>query len=151
MDDLVFARAIHVVAIVAWIGGVALETMVILPIAASPETPPGLFERTERLFAPIARIAVLLAGASGFYMVHALDAWGRYSDAGFWWMHAMTAIWVLFTLVLFVLEPWFLHAWFQRRMSEAPVATMTLIQRLHWVLLSVSTITVFGAVVGSHG
>lgn len=151
MDDLVFARAIHVVAIVAWIGGLALETVVILPIAASPETPPGLFKRTERLFAPIARIAVLLAGASGFYMVYALDAWGRYGDAGFWWMHAMTAIWVLFTLVLFVLEPWFLHAWFQRRMSEAPTATMALIQRLHWVLLSVSTITVFGAVVGSHG
>ncbi len=151
MDDLIFARAIHVVAIVAWIGGLAMETMVILPIAASSDTPPGLFERTERLFAPLARIAVLLAGASGFYMVHALDAWDRYGDIGYWWMHAMTAIWGLFALVLFVLEPWFLHAWFQRRMSNDPAATMALIQRLHRVLLTVSLVTVFGAVAGAHG
>jgi uncharacterized membrane protein len=151
MDDLIIARAAHVVAIVVWIGGLALETMVILPIAASTDAPPGLFKRTEHLFAPLARIAVLVAGASGFYMVYALDAWDRYADPGFWWMHAMTAIWTLFALVLFVLEPWFLHAWFERRMSENSAATMSLIQRLHWILLTVSLITVFGAVAGSHG
>ena len=151
MDDLIFARAVHVVAIVLWIGGLAMETMVVLPIATSGGALSELFERTERLFAPIARITVLLAGASGFYMVHALDAWSHYGDPEYWWMHAMTAIWTLFALVLFVLEPWFLHAWFQRRMSKDSTATMARVQRLDWVLLTASLITVFGAVVGSHG
>ena len=31
MDELTLARAIHVIAVVAWIGGVYLVTMVILP------------------------------------------------------------------------------------------------------------------------
>jgi hypothetical protein len=56
-------------------------------------------------------------------MVHGLDAWGRYLDLSFWWVHLMTLVWLIFTLVLFVLEPLFLHRWFrtfaQRDFSEA--------------------------------
>ena len=149
MDDLAIARAIHVVAIVVWIGGLAMETMVLLPIAAA--TKGDLFERTEHLFAPIARATTLFAGASGFYMIYALDLWDRYAQIEYWWMHAMTAIWIVFTLVLFVMEPWFLHRWFARKMEANPAATLAQIQRLHWVLLIASLVTVFGAVMGAHG
>jgi len=31
MDDLAVARALHVLAVVIWIGGVAMVTMVVLP------------------------------------------------------------------------------------------------------------------------
>ena len=59
--------------------------------------------------------------------------------------------WLLFTLMLFVFEPLFLHRWFQQRAQTAPEATFRLIQRMHWLLLSLSLLTVSGAVAGSHG
>ncbi|MCP4277102.1 MAG: hypothetical protein GY779_12205, partial [Gammaproteobacteria bacterium] len=52
---------------------------------------------------------------------------------------------------LFVLEPLFLHRLFLRRARENPEATFRIIQIMHWLLLTISLITVFGAVVGSHG
>jgi uncharacterized membrane protein len=33
MDDVVIARAFHVLAVVIWIGGVAIVTMAVLPAA----------------------------------------------------------------------------------------------------------------------
>ena len=69
----------------------------------------------------------------------------------FWWLHAMTLIWVLFTLMLFVLEPLVLHKWFIARAAEKPEQTFTRIRRMHWVLMTLSLITIAGAVAGSHG
>jgi hypothetical protein len=57
----------------------------------------------------------------------------------------------LFSLLLFVIEPWFLHGWFLACAEAEPDATFRLIQRLHWVLLGVSLLTILGAVAGSHG
>jgi hypothetical protein len=66
-------------------------------------------------------------------------------------MHAMVAVWVLFTVMLFVAEPLFLHRRFLAAAKERPDATFRLIVRMHWVLLALSLITVAGAVAGSHG
>jgi len=154
MDELTLARAVHVVSIVAWIGGVYFVTFILLPSVrqmADPEDRAEAFERFENRFALHARIATLAAGASGFYMVYLLDAWDRFADASYWWMHAMTVIWAVFTLVLFVLEPLFLHAWFSRRAREQPETTFSLVTLLHRILLAVSLITVVGAVLGAHG
>jgi hypothetical protein len=98
-----------------------------------------------------ARGATLLAGLSGFYMVHRLDLWSEFSSIAYWWLDAMVLVWLLFTLMLFVAEPLFLDRWLQNRARLAPESTFALIQRLHWGLLVVSLITVFGAVAGSHG
>jgi uncharacterized membrane protein len=154
MDDLALARALHVLAVVVWIGGVAMVTSVVLPAArgmAKPEERVAFFETVERRFAFEARIATLLAGATGFYMTYRLDVWDRFLDLGFWWMHAMVVVWVVFTLVLFVLEPLFLHRWFLQRARRDPDGTFRLVERLHWLLLTLSLITVFGAVAGAHG
>ena len=53
---------------------------------------------------------MLLAGASGLWMIWRADMWERFADPRFWWMHAMVAVWSIFALMLFVLEPFFLHA-----------------------------------------
>ena len=81
MADFVIARAVHVLGVVLWIGGVATVTTVLLP--------------TIRGFAK--------------------------DDA----------------LV--------------RRAERDPDGTLRLIQRGHWVLLTLSLVTVAGAVAGSHG
>jgi uncharacterized membrane protein len=154
MDDMMLARALHVLAILIWIGGVAMVTSVVLPAArrmAKPEERIAFFETVERRFALEARIATVVAALSGFYMVYRMDLWDRFLDARFWWMHAMVAVWAIFTLVLFVLEPLVLHRWFTERAKRDPDGTFRLVQRLHWLLLTVSLITVAGATAGAHG
>ena len=154
MDASGIARAMHVLAVVLWIGGVAMVTTVLLP-AVQRQIKNGeqleFFERLESRFAAQARWTTVLAGASGFWLVWRFDLWARFAEPRFWWMHAMVAIWAIFTLMLFVLEPLFLHRRLRERLRRDPSGTFVLIHRFHWVLLLLSLITVFGAVAGSHG
>jgi uncharacterized membrane protein len=152
--DLPLARAVHVLAIVLWIGGVAMVTTVLLPAVArqvEARKRVEFFESVEARFASQSRLTTLAAGASGFYLVWRLDLWSRFLDARFWWMHAMVVIWLVFTLMLFVLEPLVLHRWFRERAERAPERTFRIIAILHRVLLAASLVTVAGAVAGSHG
>lgn len=154
MDDMAIARAIHVMAVVHWIGGVALVTTVILPAVrrvAEPAQRLSWFERIEGTFSRHAKISVVLAGGSGFYMTDTLAAWERFLDMTFWWMHLMVLIWVVFTLVLFVAEPLFLHAWFHRQAQRSPESTYARLQAAHIFLLVVSLAAVGAAVLGAHG
>lgn len=154
MDSLVLARAIHLLGLVHWIGGLAFVTLVVLP-AARHAVPAkerlAFFERIERRFAFQARVSVTLVGLSGFAMTEMMDAWYRFQDAGFWWMHAMVLVWLLFTVMLFLAEPLFFDAWFHRRAERDPERTFAFMQRAHLVLLSVSAITLVGAALGAHG
>lgn len=152
--ELTIARALHILAIVHWIGGVFMVTAVILPGVRRLEEPArriALFEAIEGRFSGQAKISVTLAGLTGFYMTHRLGAWDRFLDPGFWWMHAMVLVWAVFTVVLFVAEPLFLHAWFRRKAEKDPDGTFTLIQRFHWLLLALSLATIGAAMLGAHG
>lgn len=154
MDDYYLARVLHVVGVVLWIGGVAFVTAVLLPAVKQMREPAErveFFERMESGFARQARLTTLLTGLSGFYLVHSLGAWGRFADVHYWWMHAMVLVWGVFTLMLFVLEPLWLHRWFQARAQRDPEGTFSIIARMHWALLAASVITIAGAVAGSHG
>lgn len=154
MDWITIARAIHVVAVVHWIGGVAMVTLVILP-AITRMTEPGrqlaMFQAIEGRFAGQAKISVTTVGLTGFYMVYRLDAWDRFIDPRYWWMHAMVALWALFTVVLFIAEPLFLHDRLSRPAEVDPAATFVFLLRPHRILLAVSAITVGAAVLGAHG
>lgn len=154
VEAFVLARALHVVAVVAWIGGVAFVTTVLLPaLRASSDARGRLaqFELLEGRFAWQARVTTVLAGLSGFYMLHFLQVWDRYSQAQYWWIHLMTGVWLVFSLVLFVLEPLFLHRYFHELAMRDDARAFTLVQRMHTVLLSVSLLAVAAAVLGAHG
>ncbi|MCG8544906.1 MAG: hypothetical protein MJE12_11930 [Alphaproteobacteria bacterium] len=154
MDGLLLARALHVLAVVHWIGGVTMVTLVIMPAVmrfAEPSRRLALFEAVERRFAFQARISVTVVGLTGFYMTYELDAWDRFADLGFWWMHAMVVVWAVFTVVLFVAEPLFLHDWFHRRAERDPDATFAFVHRAHVVLMSLSWVTIVAAVLGANG
>jgi uncharacterized membrane protein len=154
MNDVTIALGLHVLAVVLWIGGVAMVTTVVLPTAHRFEKPDdgiAFFEAIERRFAWQARGTTLVAGVSGFYMVGREDLWRNFLLLQFWWLDAMLLTWLLFTLMLFLAEPLFVDRWVRERARLAPERTLALIQRLHWGLLLLSLITVFGAVTGSHG
>ncbi len=154
MVDAEIARALHVLSIVLWIGGVSFVTLSLLPYIRAdlpPENAVDTFEAMERRFALQAKITIGLAGITGFWMVYRYDMWDRFLDVGHWWMHAMVAVWAIFSFVVFIAEPLFLHRWFEAATGRDPVKTLALIARLHVILLTVSLITVFGAVYGVHG
>jgi uncharacterized membrane protein len=154
MHDLAIARAIHVLAVVVWIGGVAMVTTVILPMvrrAPMPAEGQVLLEAVERRFIWQARIATLLVAASGFYMVQRLDLWDRFRNIEFWWMHAMVLLWLIFTFVLFIGEPLTARAHRKHGSQSASKRRLSFMQWLHWVLLLLSAITVLAAVAGSQG
>ena len=152
MNDFILARAFHVLAVLMWIGGMAFVTTVLLPSvrrSVPPEERLAAFHRFEGRFAPQAALWVLLAGASGFWMTYRAELWSRFADPEYWWMHAMVAVWLVFTTMLFVIEPLFLHK--RMEASPDPARDFARMERLHWVALAVSLVTLLGAVAGSHG
>ncbi|HWE75665.1 MAG TPA: hypothetical protein VG328_21075 [Stellaceae bacterium] len=154
MTEMAIALAIHVLAIVLWIGGVAMVTTVLLPAVRkikAAEERVAFFEQVEGRFAWQARVTTVLAGASGFYMVERLHLWSAFVSLSYWWLDAMAFVWAIFTFMLFVAEPLFLHRWFCEQARRAPEKTFRLIWRLHWALLLLSLITILGAVAGNHG
>jgi len=151
-DDFVLARVLHVIAVVAWIGGVWFVTWVVMPATVRHHPPAerlAAFQRIEAGFAPQARWWVLLAGVSGFWMVWRTDMWSRFADARFWWMHAMVALWVVFMAMLFVAEPLVLH----KRMANSPTPERDFarMRTMHRVLSLAGAVVVLGAVGGAHG
>ena len=154
MDGLELSRALHVVAVVIWIGGVAFVTLTLLPVLGRSRASDDWFVRftaIERRFAWIARAALLVAGGSGFYLIVATGAWDRFTMISYWWMHAMVVVWVLFAFMLFVIEPLGLDRALRERARRDPARAHLLVSRAHWLLLIASLIAAFGAVAGRHG
>jgi uncharacterized membrane protein len=86
MDDVILARVLHVLGVVVWIGGVSMVTAVVLPAVRRGDLGPNrlrAFGAIERRFAWQARLAILLVGATGFYMAARLDLWDRFRSAEF--------------------------------------------------------------------
>ncbi|RLA44963.1 MAG: hypothetical protein DRR06_08415 [Gammaproteobacteria bacterium] len=153
-DYLILTRTLHVIGVVTWIGGVAFVTTVLIPSLkkiTDTNNRLELFEQLEGKFSLQARIATLVTGISGYYMLDFLNAWDRYQHLQFWWMHLMTFIWAIFTIVLFVLEPLFLHRWFREQAAKDSDNAFAWLHRMHNILLTLSIIAVAGAVAGSHG
>jgi len=153
MDDVTIARAVHVLAVIHWMGGVAFVTAVVLPaVAVAPVTQRlALFESVEQRFARQVRVSVPLAGVSGFYMAERLDAWDRFLEPTGWWLVAMAVLWFVFMAILFIVEPFVVHDWFHARALADPDGVFRLVQALHWVLLSAGVATAAAGVLGAHG
>ena len=90
------ARALHVLFVAHWIGGVGFVTLVALPLAsAAADALSGwaLFEAIESRFAAQVRWSIPLAGATGLWMTFRLDLW------------PMVLVWTLFMVIVFIIEP----------------------------------------------
>ena len=151
---LTAARVIHILGVVFWIGGVAFVTTILIPSLRrlpSQQQRLSLFETLEGRFSSQAKVVVLITGLSGFYMLYSMEAWGRYQQHSFWWVHMMTLVWALFTLVLFVLEPWFLHRWFKQQAQRNADRCFRFLHRMHYLLLALSLTAVAGTVAGVRG
>ncbi len=154
MFFLTLARTVHVLALVHWLGGVAMVTLVILPGILRTQPPArqyAAFAAVEARFAPQARVSVALAGLSGFYLLWHLGGPARLLLAGQWWLHAMVLLWLVFALMLFVLEPLWLHRVLARRAALDPAGTCRRLLALHRGLLAASALTLAAGMLGAHG
>ena len=154
MDELTIARAIHVLGVVLWIGGVLFVTTVGLPWIkkfGDPAEGVKTFHVMEKAFIGQARFTTTITGLSGFAMLHLLDGWERYSDPDFWWLYPMTIIWTLFMLVMFVLEPFVLPRIMASKIQGNPGNALRMVHRVHWVLALLSLFTIGAAIIGVHG
>jgi uncharacterized membrane protein len=154
IDDVTIARAIHVVAVVHWMGGVAFVTTVILPAVstmadASQRLP--LFETIERRFSTQVRVSVPLAGMSGAYMAERLDLWARFLLPESWWLMAMAVVWIVFMVILFLLEPLVVRHRLRETAAPDQTATLRLMRRVHLGLATAGAVTAAAAVLGAHG
>jgi uncharacterized membrane protein len=152
MEDIVLARALHVLAVVHWVGGVAFVTLVVLPLSRSRAEADAVasYNSVERRFASQVRLSIPLAGVTGLWMTYRMDLWTRFADPHFWWMTGMVGLWLAFMLIVFVLEP-LLHKRFDEQAQRDPALTLRRVARLHASLLTLSALTVLGAVAGSQG
>jgi uncharacterized membrane protein len=146
------ARIIHILAIVVWIGGVWFVTTITLPAMRKKPAQQWLdeFNAVERRFAPQARGAVLLVLLSGLYMLQRYDLWNRFANASYWWMDLMVAVWLLFAILLFILEPFLVHHLVQNGAATKPARTFQALLWLHRVMLTLSLLAILAAVGGAH-
>ena len=154
IDDLGLARAVHVLALVHWIGGLAVVTTIVLPNARGlPDAKDAIaaFEGFEQRFASQVRISILLAGLSGAYMLTRLDAWNRFQYASFWWLDLMVALWLLFALMVYVLEPFVIHRLFHEFALHNKDRAFALAIGLHAAALIISAFAVAAGVLGALG
>lgn len=152
MKDVGIAIAVHVLGLMWWIGGLAFVTLVFLPALRNElsDKPHMLLEAIEGRFAPQARIALLLVGASGGYLLWKLQAWRWLALGAFWWLDAMIAYWFAFALLLFVVEPAGILDRLVRNARNPAVAWRGM-HALHAVLLTFAVVIVAAASAASHG
>jgi uncharacterized membrane protein len=153
-EYVALARAIHVLALVHWIGGVAIVTTIVLPAALKlPNAIEAVaaFERFERRFAAQVRISIALVGLSGLYMLYAYDAWDRFEYLSFGWLHLMVAVWALFAVMVYILEPLLIHRAFHEFALHDKNRAFTIAIGLHSAVLILSAIAIVAGVLGTHG
>jgi len=152
-DDLILARVLHVLAIVHWIGGVAFVTLVVLPFSLSRASATegfAFFDAVEQRFAAQVRFSIPIAGAAGLWLTYRMDVWDRFLDPHFWWMGAMLGLWLVFAIVVFVIEPLFDER-IEQMARRDPATALNRLARLHRILLAIAALTILGAVAGAHG
>ncbi len=152
VDDIELSRALHVLFVAHWIGGVSFVTLVALPLArAASDARKGwaLFESIENRFSAQVRWTIPLAGATGLWMTWRLDLWNRFADPS-WWMDEMVLVRALFMIAVIVIEP-FAHGRLEAEAERDPEGVMRRLFRVHLVLLAAASLTIIGAVAGSRG
>jgi hypothetical protein len=155
-DVPALARAIHVLVITFWIGGIFFVTFILHP-AIIAYAPPGerlkLFKAMHHPFGTLMRWSIVLVGVTGLYLIYAMDLWSRFLDPHSWYLHAMVLVWGFEAFMRFLFGPIYMHRRNDRwagssDKSEAAFAGM--VERQRFIgLISMPTIVV--AVMGAHG
>ena len=149
---------IHLLTVIIWIGGLSFITIIVIPMLIRWDDPLQkaiTFQSIEHRFAPIARIYNIITGVTGFVMVYLTGWYKLYHTAKGLPLLIMTLIWLVWFVMLFGLEPLIVKKMLDRMIKsgvkmeiEAVFARMN---RMHWVLLTISLVASVAGIVFAHG
>jgi hypothetical protein len=74
-----------------------------------------------------------------------------FHHASFWWLHLMVVVWVLFAVMIYVLEPLVIHRRFHDFAMKDKDSAFALAARLHAIALCVALVAIAAGVLGAHG
>jgi uncharacterized membrane protein len=137
---------IHVIGVIVWIGGVAFVTMVIFPMMYRTEgslEKALLFQGVEHRFSGIVRWLIVIVGGTGFYLLSAKYGFSILSTQRGLGILIMLFAWTFYTVVILSEKKIFGKI----DMDKA----LTMINAMHWVLLTVSFSAVAAGIWFAHG
>ncbi|MBF0565766.1 MAG: hypothetical protein HQK89_11025 [Nitrospirae bacterium] len=144
--------AIHVIAVVIWIGGVSFVTVVVFPMILRMEDSMEkvlFFQGTEHRFARIAKACVVVVGLTGGGLLQLTGEWKNlFTKAGIG-PTVMLLVWCFYVLVL-LFEKNLFKVMFK---GEAQHDTRRVFVRLtgfHWVVMGLSLMAVGIGVYTGH-
>lgn len=142
----VTALTIHILSIIIWIGGVSFVTLVTFPMIRRMDKSLEMvmmFQGTEHRFGKIAKVMVILAGLSGFYLIYEKGL-----SAGVW---IMIILWAVYASLLFGLEKLIFKKLFSKPEDQSDMKRVfKFLQVFHWVVLGLSFLGVAAGVYEAH-
>ena len=144
--DYVIALSIHILSVVIWIGGVSFVTLITFPMILRMDKSLEMvmmFQGVEHRFGKIAKVMVILAGLSGFYLLYIKGL-----SLGVW---IMMSVWAFYASLLFGLEKLIFKKLFSKPDQQADMKKVfNLLQTFHWVVLGLSFLAVVAGIYAGH-
>ncbi|HDZ61988.1 MAG TPA: hypothetical protein ENH40_02430 [Nitrospirae bacterium] len=138
---------VHVLSIVMWIGGVAFVTLVTFPMILREDKSLEqvlMFQGVEHRFGKIAKIMVILAGISGFYLLYVKGL-----STGVW---IMISVWAIYASLLFGLEKIIFKKLFAKPEGGQydTKKVFYMLQVFHWFVLGMSFLAIAAGIWTAH-
>ena len=153
-DLLAVVRAIHVLVVTFWIGGIFFITFILHPAIIRAAPPAGrhkLFKAMHHPFGKLTRWSIVLVGLTGLYMLDEMDMWQRFLDPHAWYLHLMVLVWGFEAFMRFVYGPLHMHPRNDQWAETKPDAVFAgMVQRQRFIGL-VSIPAILAAAMGAHG
>jgi uncharacterized membrane protein len=145
--------AVHVLAVVIWIGGVAFVTMIVFPMIMRMEGSLEkviFFQGMEHRFAKIAKTAVFIAGLTGGWLLYITGEWEILFTAQGIGPTVMLVVWTLYVLVL-LFEAKLFELLFSGESQQETGKVFSRLSAFHWVVLALSLLAAGIGVWAGHG
>jgi len=145
--------AVHVVAVVLWIGGVGFVTVVVFPMLMRMEDSLEAvlaFQRFEKKFSLHAKIYLWVTGVTGVLLLYLTGKYHILFRAETLGINVMMASWLFYFLVL-TFEKRIFGRLFGRAKEIDTKKVFRLLNAFHWMILGLSLLAVFVGVWQGHG
>ncbi|MEO5361294.1 MAG: hypothetical protein H7843_12755 [Nitrospirota bacterium] len=144
--------AVHIVSVVVWIGGVVFVTIVVFPIIMRMEDSMEkvmFFQGTERRFASIAKVSVVVAGVTGVLLLQLEQRWGElFTWAGIG-PTVMLLLWAMFVFIL-LFESSIFNFLFGGTAQHDTKKIFRILTTAHWVVMLVSLMVIAIGIYANH-
>jgi len=137
----------HVLSVVIWIGGVAFVTAIVLPVLTRMEdsmAKVSFFVAFEKRFQFLAKIFVILAGASGILMFWNRGAFASLTGEEAALLGYKFLVWLTFAILLFGGEKRLMGALVSQKMT--PEKAFRRLSLFHWFVLILSLMAIVAGI-----